>query len=370
VKEEDILNFYDVNSKNILLEPISNNDFLYPEVSIILLMYNQANIIHIALRSIQNQSLKNIEIIIIDDCSTDNSIQIIKEFQKEDKRIRLIENEYNEGKIKSRSKGIRICKGKYITIIDGDDALIHKDILYNSYNIGKIGNLDIVELLIAKYKRKKYLGLLANYDLIKGLEDKIIYQPDLRTKFIIRNEEPKVRGIINRNICGKLIKNELFQKALSKIGLKYTEDYILVYEDTIMAITLLQIAKSYYLMKTKGYYYNKAKKNDYFNYNQYKNRKKCRQNNNIIKGIDQAKYLNFLIEHTKDNYIERQLIYYEIKSMSYWEGFAKTIENHFYLLYEVFDKILKMRFLKRKQIKKIMFIINKLKEKEMKNNKN
>ena len=54
-----------------------------------------------------------------------------------------------------------------------------------------------------------------------------------------------------------MIKNSVFQKVLSNIGSKYTEDYILVYEDALMTMSLLQIADSYYLMKEKGYYYNK-----------------------------------------------------------------------------------------------------------------
>ena len=72
--ESDILRFYEFNSKNILLKSDRyNNNLFNPDVSVILLMYNQEKIIHTALRSIQNQSLKNIEIIIIDDCSFDQS---------------------------------------------------------------------------------------------------------------------------------------------------------------------------------------------------------------------------------------------------------------------------------------------------------
>jgi len=105
----------------------------YPDVSIIMTMYNQAHCIHKGIRSVQNQSIKNIEIIIVDDCSQDNGTDIIKEFQKKDKRIILIFYDMNEGEIKSRTDGIRKAKGKYITIIDGDDALIHKNILKNFY---------------------------------------------------------------------------------------------------------------------------------------------------------------------------------------------------------------------------------------------
>ena len=58
-------------------------------------MYNQAHCIYKGLRSVQNQSLKNIEIIIIDDCSEDNSTDVIKEYQKEDPRIILIIHDAN-----------------------------------------------------------------------------------------------------------------------------------------------------------------------------------------------------------------------------------------------------------------------------------
>ena len=365
--ESEILNFYDINSKNILLESntkINDFDTNIPYISVILLIYNQANIIHTSLRSIQNQSLKNIEIIIIDDCSYDDSISIIKKYLEEDKRIKLIEHRSNEGKIKSRSEGISLSKGKYITVVDGDDALIHQNILYNSFYIASLANLDIVEFKIAKYKAKIFLGILTNYKYINNIEQNIIYQPELRIKFIIRNESPSVRGILNRNICGKLIKSSIFKKALSIIGTKYTEDYILVYEDTIMAISLLQIANSYYLMKEKGYYYNKdEERNKIYKFTLKKNRK-CKIKKNVIKGLDQVKYLNFLLEHTKDNYIERQLIYYEIKSMSYWEGFHQTIENHFEMIYKIFDKILKIRFLTRKQIAKIIYINKQILRKE------
>ena len=109
-----------------------------PDVSIIITLYNQAHCIHKAIRSIQNQSLKNLEIIITDDCSFDNSIEVIKQIQKEDERIILISHDTNEGTLKSRFDAIKIAKGKYITIVDGDDAPLHKDILNNCLYIYKM----------------------------------------------------------------------------------------------------------------------------------------------------------------------------------------------------------------------------------------
>ena len=70
----------------------------------------------------------------------------------------------------------------------------------------------------------------------------IIYQPELRTKFFYIKENDAMRGILCRNICVKLIRNRILKKALINIGKKYTDDYIMEYEDTIMAVAIFQIA--------------------------------------------------------------------------------------------------------------------------------
>ena len=106
--------FRAINSQNKLID--DNIIFLKPknpEITVIMTIYNQANCFYICLRSIQNQTIKNIEIIIVDDCSSDNSTEIIKQYQKEDPRIILLKHYSNKGKIKARSDGIRKAKGKY-----------------------------------------------------------------------------------------------------------------------------------------------------------------------------------------------------------------------------------------------------------------
>ena len=160
----EIKEFRDINSNNELIEKINFEKCSYPDVSIIMTMYNQAHCIHKGIRSVQNQSIKNIEIIIVDDCSQDNGTDIIKEFQKKDERIILISHDMNEGEIKSRTDGIRKAKGKYITIIDGDDALIHKNILKNCLFIAQKGNLDVVEFNDIDYDKGKFGNKFNNYN--------------------------------------------------------------------------------------------------------------------------------------------------------------------------------------------------------------
>lgn len=90
-----------------------------PLVSVIMSVFNEQKYLKESLTSILNQSIRNIEIIIIDDCSTDKTVELIRNFR--DDRIRLIQNEKNQGLTKNLNKGLKIAKGKYIARMDGDD---------------------------------------------------------------------------------------------------------------------------------------------------------------------------------------------------------------------------------------------------------
>ncbi len=91
----------------------------YPEISVIMPAYNAAQYVAPAIQSILAQSFEDFELIIIDDCSTDNTASIIETFA--DKRIITIGNEQNKGNYRSRNMGIRKSRGKYICIMDADD---------------------------------------------------------------------------------------------------------------------------------------------------------------------------------------------------------------------------------------------------------
>lgn len=89
-------------------------------VSIIMPSYNTAKYIRKAIESVQNQTYENWELIIIDDCSTDNTDEVIQQYLV-DKRVRYIKNEKNSGAAISRNKGLREVKGKWIAFLDSDD---------------------------------------------------------------------------------------------------------------------------------------------------------------------------------------------------------------------------------------------------------
>jgi len=340
--------FRELNFKNSFFYSSDNKKNENPDISVIITVYNQAHCFHGALRSVQNQSLKNIEIIIIDDCSLDNITEVIKNYTKEDKRIIYIRHESNDGKIKSRSDGVRMAKGKYITIIDGDDALSNDNILFKSFTIANLSNLDVVEFEHAFFKKKNYKGKNLNYRNIKNLYHRIIYQPELTFKFIDLKGPDSNAGYANRNIVSKLIKKKIFKNVLEYIGNKYTEDYLLDHEDTIMAVSLFNIAESYYFMNECGYY---VANNECDNSFLIPTIKICKPKSfKINNELDSIKYLNFLLDKSKGNEIENELIYKELITIDYYKKLDKLINKDFSYVYFILDKIYESNsnYIKRK----------------------
>ncbi|GEL68112.1 glycosyltransferase family 2 protein [Marinilactibacillus psychrotolerans] len=91
------------------------------KVSVIIPVYNAEKFLSQTIQSILNQTYENYEIILIDDCSTDNSKNIIEEFICKDSRIKLYELDNNSGAAVSRNKGLKVSEGQYIAFIDSDD---------------------------------------------------------------------------------------------------------------------------------------------------------------------------------------------------------------------------------------------------------
>lgn len=91
-----------------------------PLISIITPVYNAGNYIRDCIQSVQSQSYQNWELILVDDCSNDNSVDIINEYIG-DSRIKLYRNTVNRGAAVTRNRGLDVCNGEYIAFLDSDD---------------------------------------------------------------------------------------------------------------------------------------------------------------------------------------------------------------------------------------------------------
>ena len=92
-----------------------------PTISVVMPVYNRQKYVAEAIDSILVQTYKDFEFIIVDDCSTDQTLNIILTYKKKDQRIRIIKNNQNLGIAISRNKGIDLAQGKYIAFMDSDD---------------------------------------------------------------------------------------------------------------------------------------------------------------------------------------------------------------------------------------------------------
>lgn len=95
-----------------------------PLVSVIIPCYNAESFLEKAVRSVMRQSYKNLEIIVVNDCSKDNSLLLLRQLQLQDIRIKIFENEKNLGISKTLNKGIENSSGTYIARMDADDICI------------------------------------------------------------------------------------------------------------------------------------------------------------------------------------------------------------------------------------------------------
>ena len=199
-------------------------------VSIIVPVYNKEEYLRECLDSLINQSFKDIEIICIDDKSTDNSLDILEEYASKDNRIKVITNEINKGLSFTRNVGIEAAEGEFLSFIDADDFV----------------NLDFYQ---------KLCEFSDDFDIIKGE----IWDYNTETKKI------NINDICN---CNLLIKNSgnpcyfyygltsaIYRTSLIKnnnikfpLGIYYNEDttFIMLAASKVKEIKVVDNAKYFY----------------------------------------------------------------------------------------------------------------------------
>lgn len=133
-------------------------------ISVIVPVYNSMTTLERCLKSIINQKYKDIEIILINDGSEDNSLQIIKEYAKKDNRIVII-NQNNKGVSTARNVGIEKSTGEYIVFIDSDDYL-EEDSIEGIVNILNNSNADLY--IMPYYKEENGKTEIVDYSFLKN----------------------------------------------------------------------------------------------------------------------------------------------------------------------------------------------------------
>ena len=198
------------------------------KISIIIPVYNVEDYIDKCLNSVINQTLKDIEIIVIDDETPDNSMDIVKRYAKEDSRIKILK-EKNKGQAGARNYGIKESKGEYLMFVDSDDY-IADDMCEKLYDKAISENADIV------------------YSNFLEVDDE--GNPTLESENIIRNDAKKNYVVTQFGPCCKIIKTSVI-----KDNNLYFPENIRAYEDIAVVSSWMLHANNVTFIDKSFYYY-------------------------------------------------------------------------------------------------------------------
>ena len=197
--------------------------------------------------------MEDIEIIIINDFSKDNSSKIVEELQIDDKRIKLINNQKNLGILHSRAIGILEAKGKYITNLDHDDLFFDEDVFEVAYEEAEENSFDIISFLsLDSINYYLKVNEMINISCSKIPDNFTIYQPNLTYRLMFENERFKYFDIW---IWGKLILANTYKEAINLLGKERYSMFNVINEDVIALFSICLCSKSYKFIRKYGIFH-------------------------------------------------------------------------------------------------------------------
>lgn len=243
---ENIENYFKLCSREKLINRNKYKINKFPKVSIISPVYNREKFIPRFLRSVQNQKFNDIEIMLIDDYSNDNSVKLIEKYQEKDKRIVLIKNKKNKGTLISRNIGALNSRGEYLIFPDPDD-IISKNIINHCYNFIRTYNYEMIRFNLYTTNHEIFLK-----DIVHDLENKKISQPELSTNLFYAKGKLLQ---IDFNVSNKIIKRKAYIRALNSVNEYYLNLYMINAEDGLMNYIFYRTVKTLFYTNRIGYYY-------------------------------------------------------------------------------------------------------------------
>lgn len=189
-----------------------------PKISVIMSVYNGQKYLNAAIESIQNQTESDFEFIIINDCSTDDSLTIINSYQRDDDRIIVIDNEVNLKLPASLNRGINIAKGKYIARMDADDIALPQRLKLQYDAMESNSDLDFIGGMVECFY---------NDENINNAYANAKYMEDIHFNFIANTHNlVDTKKLIEKStyITTRICHSTLFGKTSAFRELMYTED--------------------------------------------------------------------------------------------------------------------------------------------------
>lgn len=202
------------------------------KISVIIPVYNVEKYLPRCLDSVINQTYRNLEIICVNDCSTDNSLDVIKEYEKKDERIKLIIRKQNGGLSAARNTGLNNATGEYLYFLDSDDWI----------------DLDYIEQML-KIANKE------NTDIIQNLNIEEIFENGSAKKYPLQiNKTGFIDSVIALNKTPVMAVMHLFRTDfIKKYNLKFPEGFI--HEDIYFHHITKSKTNKIFIFKGSNYHY-------------------------------------------------------------------------------------------------------------------
>lgn len=278
-------------------------------VSVIIPVYNTEKYLEECLKSVINQTLKEIEIICIDDGSTDNSPDILKEYSEKDGRIRIY-SQTNKGQGAARNRGIDLAKGEYVYFIDSDDFM-EINALEKAYDCCKQYDLDFVMFQIINY-----------------IDESKEYYEDYTYNIASLLEHEKFKGVFNYKDCGE----KIFEITVQPCNKLYKREFLLnhnirfpeglIFEDNVFFFNIMLSAQRTYVIK-KHLYIRRRRKGSTIQCHDEKHF-------DIIPITNQV--IDVFKEHNLFEEFEERLCNYKISSTFVWfDAIWEEYRNEFFI---------------------------------------
>lgn len=224
---------------------------MIPKISIIVIVYNTEEYLPACIDSLLNQTLSDIEIIVVNDCSQGNCTEIVEEYQKKDTRIRLISHSANKGIFEARKTGIKAAAGKYIQHLDSDDWLelnACEKIYYALTQTNPQSDVCYIGISHNEADKESYPFVFKNTSLSKHEFQKGI----LNFRILGPNNDLNPRNTLCYGAVAYIIKRE---KALQAVHLCEDTPHLIMMEDFLLVNAYLPFIDTCICLADRLYHY-------------------------------------------------------------------------------------------------------------------
>ena len=223
-----------------------------PLLSVIVPVFGTEKYLKRCLDSILNQSYKNLEVIVVDDCSPDNSAEIISEYCKRDSRVHVAKHEKNKGLFQARVTGSELATGEYIAFVDSDDH-ISIDFYRELINCAEEGEFDIVAGNTVRENDAGGLSQLTLHKICFG--EHALYGEEVRNAFFSQD----AACYAWHTIWNKIYRKTLWDKCVPEYRL--VTEHLIMTEDIAFSSILFYNANSFTHVDSNSCYFYFANEN-------------------------------------------------------------------------------------------------------------